>query len=182
MSKGSADAFSIAISLASGAAFVVFSLSYFQPSKQAFNLPDRNSDEDAAIIESLRNNLSAVTIIQQRTSCLGPCPSYTVNIHGNGTVIYHGGAYVRPMGVHALTVSNSEILDLLTKLDRTDFFILNDNYGLSGYDVPNTDITISDNGDEIKRVAFSAGGEVPEVLVYLRTEIEKVSGIEAVRE
>ncbi|MGO1070365.1 DUF6438 domain-containing protein [Lysobacter sp. CA199] len=36
----------------------------------------------------------------QRTECLGSCPSCTVTLHGAGTVVYSGRAYVASTGEH----------------------------------------------------------------------------------
>lgn len=178
MTSAPVDVIPTMASFAVGIAVVMIpALLVFPSSSREFTPSDNDSREDTAIINTLKNNLSNVAISQERTPCLGPCPSYSVNIYGNGTVSYGGGRYVKPVGTQTLVISNSEMLGLVAKLDKTDFFLLKDGYGPSGYDIPYSVITISVNGNEIKRIVFLGGERVPEELVYLRNQIEKLAGI-----
>ncbi len=43
---------------------------------------------------------SSVKITLLRSGCFGTCPSYQVEVHGDGTVLYEGYGYVAVEGQH----------------------------------------------------------------------------------
>lgn len=71
----------------------------------------------------------ADTVIRpQRTSCLGPCPIYTVTIDARGTVTYEGEKFVRVIGRQTAQIAPSAVATLLASAERIHFFDLRDAY------------------------------------------------------
>ncbi len=134
--------------------------------------------KDAAIIDRLRKNLDSLTISQEKTGCLGSCPSYELVIYGNGTVSYNGYGYVKPKGSFTFTVSDSVIDELITEFDKTDFVTLKDTYGRSSEDAPYNITIISLDGKQVKRIVFQSVVSVPAEVLYMQDKIEKVVRIE----
>jgi hypothetical protein len=56
-----------------------------------------------------------------RTSCFGPCPDYSVEIRGDGTVIYEGNRCVGERGHHDGRILESRVDELFEKFMRADF-------------------------------------------------------------
>jgi hypothetical protein len=49
---------------------------------------------------------NSLKIILARTGCYGSCPSYEVEVHGDGTVLYEGRSFVAITGSHRASVSS----------------------------------------------------------------------------
>jgi hypothetical protein len=64
----------------------------------------------------------------ERTSCRGRCPSYTVRIHGDGTVDYQGGADVKTTGAAQGHLSTAEVKALVDAINNAGYFGLQDSY------------------------------------------------------
>ena len=59
-----------------------------------------------------------------RTACPGPCPSYTVQIRGDGTVHYQGKYCVLTKSTRAGHLTHDKIKNLFQAFQRADFFSL----------------------------------------------------------
>ena len=64
----------------------------------------------------------------QRTSCLGPCPIYTVTIDARGTVTYEGERFVRVVGRRTAQIDKALVATLLSRAERIRFFQMRDAY------------------------------------------------------
>lgn len=175
MSKESGFNLPAIASFAIGITFVIVSITFFTSNRPS--VPEVIDGSEETPIRDQLKDFQGIHISQERTSCLGACPSYRVKIHGNGTVNYEGWAYVSPSGMHTFTLSNGTINRLIDQLDRISFLKLDDSYGYFGQDVSTTIIHIQLDG-EGKRVVLG-GGDLPEELTYIRNQIEEAVGIHA---
>ncbi len=117
-------------------------------------------------------------IHMQRTSCLGPCPVYTVAIDARGTVTYDGERFVRLVGHQTAHIAPSLVARLLANAERVHFFDLRDAYRVienpdgtisAASDLPTTIVTITVNG-RTQRVEDYVGA--PDTLTAFEREID----------
>jgi len=122
-------------------------------------------------------NLKSVKFRLQRTGCYGSCPAYTVEVHGDGTVIYDGESFVAFTGHHLGTVPRDNVLELLDLFKAADFFSLDDEYRRLVTDNP-TYITSIEIGASRKQVIDYVGVEVgmPLSVSRLEDELDRLSG------
>jgi len=121
---------------------------------------------------SLRMTLS-------RTSCFGSCPSYSVEVRGNGAVAYQGRSYVFITGEHHSRISRKQVEQLVAKFRQADFFSLKDQYSASITDNPTETTSIEFDG--LKKqvtdyVGFYEG--MPDVVSDLENAFDELSGTE----
>jgi hypothetical protein len=118
----------------------------------------------------------------QRTSCLGPCPIYTVTIDAHGTVNYEGERSVRVVGRRTAHIDRSIVARLLTKADSIRFFEMRDAYRViehpdgtvtSVTDRPTKFVTVTVNGRTKKVEDYVAA---PDSLAELEREIDAAAG------
>lgn len=69
-----------------------------------------------------------LVITLERTACYGSCPSYKVEVHGDGTVLYNGKASIAMSGKHNGRIPQSSVLQLLEAFRAADYFSLDDTY------------------------------------------------------
>ncbi|CAM1363203.1 conserved hypothetical protein [Tenacibaculum sediminilitoris] len=83
-----------------------------------FRLVESNSKEKLSdIISEEKNNLLRIT----KTQCFGDCPVYTVAIDKEGNVVYNGIEYVLEKGIRKFTLSEKQLQELTSKLNKKDF-------------------------------------------------------------
>jgi ankyrin repeat protein len=70
----------------------------------------------------------SVIIKLTRTGCFGACPSYEVEVHGDGTVRYQGKSYVAILGDHHCPVPEENVRELVESFRKTDYYSLRDEY------------------------------------------------------
>jgi ankyrin repeat protein len=70
----------------------------------------------------------SVIIKLTRTGCFGTCPSYEVEVHGDGTVRYQGESYVAILGDHHCSVPEENVRELVKSFRETDYYSLQDEY------------------------------------------------------
>ncbi|MEZ4617761.1 MAG: DUF6438 domain-containing protein [Caldilineaceae bacterium] len=114
----------------------------------------------------------ATVISLKRTGCFGVCPSYELQIFGNGRVTYQGYGYVDVEGVQTTTIPGSSIYKLLYEFGKIDFFTLNDSYDQPITDIPTFTITLKIGGRE-KQVKHY--GCPPQELIDLAYLIDEVT-------
>lgn len=59
-----------------------------------------------------------------RTTCYGPCPSYSVEVRGDGSVDFDGEGHVLAMGHHRDKISRQAVEELLAAFRRANYFSL----------------------------------------------------------
>lgn len=111
----------------------------------------------------------------KRTTCFGTCPSYRVEIHGDGTVLYEGQAYVAVTGPHHAAVSKETVSELLDAFRNVDYYSLRDEYVWPATDLPTYETSIEIDG-KLKKVKDYAGEQVgmPLSISKLETEIDRL--------
>ncbi len=131
--------------------------------------------------------LDDVIIRMERTGCFGTCPIYSLQLKGDGAVVYNGIANVYIRGELHTFVSRQQVADLLYEFNRIGFFRLPDTIEagqtlhldgkrvdvmkLQREDLPNTRITLR-VGDASKSVVYSQ--TAPEALVRMAERIDNM--------
>src|SRR2546425_4282842 len=89
------------------------------------------------------HNWNSVKIVLSRTGCFGTCPSYRVEVHGDGAVRYDGGSYVAITGSHRASVSSGVVSEMVEAFRAADYFSLKDKYMWGATDLPTYKTSIS---------------------------------------
>jgi hypothetical protein len=82
------------------------------------------------------NDLADVRIRLERTGCPGQCPAYTVDVAGDGSVVYVGGAATLIQGERRWRVPQANVTALLDLFRRADYFKLRGYYQVRAADLP----------------------------------------------
>lgn len=118
----------------------------------------------------------SVRVTLSRSTCFGTCPSYQVEIHGDGTVMYEGKEYVAVRGRHSAKVSHEDVVELVRAFRDADYFSLDDKYVWGVTDMPTfeTSITI---GTDTKKVTDYVGLQagMPASAEALEDDIDRVA-------
>lgn len=72
--------------------------------------------------------LSDIAFSLSRSGCYGTCPSYRVEIRGDGEVVYEGGPYVDVQGRHAYRISPQAVAELVGIARRDGIWGLSGSY------------------------------------------------------
>jgi hypothetical protein len=111
----------------------------------------------------------------ERSTCLGPCPSYTVTIRASGLVSWDGRANVTQTGIANAQISWDAARAIIEKFRTAGFWTLCAKYDRLVTDVPTT-ITTLHIGDHQKSVSDRANG-APEWLRKLDYEAELLADV-----
>jgi Domain of unknown function (DUF6438)/Ankyrin repeat len=146
--------------------------------------PDRNFPDDP--------DPSSVLIALKRTSCYGTCPSYRIELRGDGEVSYVGEGNVLVTGSHRWLIDPATIAPLLELFRRANYFALDGYYEYPVSDLP-TYITRLRIGERDKFVLNYGGGgfggavastsvpgdwpDMPPVVSEIERAIDKISGV-----
>lgn len=125
------------------------------------------------------HNWHSVKIVLSRTGCYGMCPSYRVEVHGDGTVLYDGASFVAITGSHRASVSRDVVSEIVEAFRAADYFSLRDKYMWGATDLPTYKTSISVDG-RTKEVIDYAGEQVgmPKSVSKLEEAIDRLSGVE----
>jgi hypothetical protein len=120
---------------------------------------------------------STLQIRLVRTPCFGRCPAYSVEIRGDGTVVYEGEHFVEVQGVHLAHVPDATVRRLFDAFVRADFFWTYDEYRSPVTDLPTSIVTISFDGHS-KTVVDYAGEQqgLPKAVADLEDAIDAAAG------
>jgi hypothetical protein len=121
----------------------------------------------------------SLVITLERTGCYGTCPSYKVEIHGDGTVLYTGKAFVAVSGKHSGRITQSSVLQLLEGFRAADYFSLDDTYiwGITDLSTYITSIAF----DSVHKSVVDYAGEhagMPDAVRELEETIDQIVGSE----
>ena len=120
-----------------------------------------------------------VKITLERTGCFGTCPSYRVEVRGDGSVLYRGHGDVTFKGIHHGLVPQSNVIELVKLFEQADYYSLRDEYRSSITDNPTqiTSITIDGRQKQVvDYVGLPAG--MPLAVAQLEPAIDRLSGSE----
>lgn len=161
--SGPADRRPDAIKAATALRFKPFEMAGHQASIQ-FDFPIRSETEDyigppdrvfPAQLDPVR-----VRIALRRTACYGTCPSYWVEVRGDGRVTYQGSGYVVVEGAHHWKIDRTAAARLVERFRRANYFKLDGYYTVDVTDIP-TYVTRVGVGQQRKFV-LNYGGNMPE--------------------
>jgi ankyrin repeat protein len=124
-------------------------------------------------------DLNTLRMSLTRTSCFGSCPAYSVEVRGNGEVIYRGEGSVLITGEHHDRISRQEVIKLLDAFHNADYFSLKDGYSQLVTDVPTYTTAIEFDGHK-KSVGdhVGAAGGMPDIVTELEGKIDELAGTE----
>ncbi len=119
---------------------------------------------------------NSLRITLSRTLCYGTCPDYSVEIHGDGAVIYTGNRYVAVTGVEKSRISMDGVRELLDLFRKADYFSLRDEYAARVTDNPTFFTSISFDG-KTKKVRNYVGWEVgiPQGVTNIEEAIDRIA-------
>jgi len=121
-------------------------------------------------------NMATLRMTLARSMCLGPCPSYTVEIRGDGTVQFEGLAHVDAMGKHSDRISRDAVTELLAAFQRADFFSLKNEYAAAITDIPSFTVSIEFDGRKksvLDHYGLSVG--MPEAVADLEEAFDRLA-------
>ena len=115
----------------------------------------------------------------ERTKCFGPCPSYSVEVQGNGVVVFEGRANVFAKGHHRGTISKQMLRELFKTFQRANYFSLKSNYTAQITDSRQC-ITSIGFDSAYKSVVDYVGSLVgmPEAVTNVEDSIDRIAGTE----
>jgi hypothetical protein len=121
------------------------------------------------------NNFSNITIGIERNMCLGTCPVYSLEIFGNGTVVYIGERFVNVTGKQISNISKDKVKELVEEFYNIDYFSLNDTYDkIVKTDQPTVTTSINISGT-FRSIFDNLGALAPEGLRVLENEIDETA-------
>jgi ankyrin repeat protein len=119
----------------------------------------------------------SVKITLNRTGCFGTCPSYKVEVHGDGSVLYEGHGDVTFTGSHHGLVPQANVIELVKLFEQADYFSLADDYTASVTDNPTQTTSIEMDGrrkELVDYVGLAAG--MPLSARKLEEAVDRLSG------
>lgn len=120
---------------------------------------------------------NSLRITLNRSGCYGKCPTYEVDIHGDGTVLYDGKANVRTKGKRVAKISHASLMELVDVFRKADYFSLSESYVYGVTDNPGYVSSISFDGLS-KSVLDYRGRDVgmPQDVSDVESAIDRLSG------
>jgi hypothetical protein len=115
------------------------------------------------------NDWKSVRVGLRRTRCNGSCPEYSVDVQGDGTVLYKGEAWVAVVGEQRTSVSREVIIRLVDAFRDADFYSLDDEYVWAASDFPTYELSIEIDG-HVKKIRDYAGLHVGMPMSIARLE------------
>jgi hypothetical protein len=124
--------------------------------------------------------IGQVRIVLERSGCFGSCPSYRVELGGNGEVLFHGDGFVTFPGDHKSSVSPLVIQCLLNDFRLVDFWSLDREYVANVTDLPTYKISLTIGG-KTKVLTDYAGRmvDMPLGVTVLEEAIDQAAGSDA---
>jgi uncharacterized protein DUF6438 len=119
----------------------------------------------------------SLRITLSRGACYGRCPTYQIEIHGDGTVLYDGKENVATRGKQTAKISHASLVQLVEVFRKADYFSLADKYVSGVTDNPTYVSSISFDGVS-KSVLDYAGRKVgmPPSVSDVEDAIDHLSG------
>jgi len=114
----------------------------------------------------------------ERSVCYGFCPSYIVEISGDGNVSYCGMAFVEQTGLRTRQINPNKVRSLYDQILAANFFSLQDSYTALITDNPTYIVSVSVDG-RTKTVADYVGHKVgmPESVTGIQKSIDDLAGV-----
>jgi ankyrin repeat protein len=122
-------------------------------------------------------DLHSLRIKLRRTACFGSCPDYTVEVRGDGSIVFTGKSYIAVAGEHHGRISHDDLQSLLEAFRAADYFSLEDRYVSEVTDCPTYITAIAFDGWTKSVVDYE--GEragMPAIVAELEKTIDRLSG------
>jgi ankyrin repeat protein len=119
----------------------------------------------------------SVRIMLDRTTCLGTCPSYKIEVRGDGTVAYTGRDFVAITGQHAGRISQAALRDLVDAFRAANYFNLRGHYEAGITDGPTYTTSITFDGFHESVVDYMGQqASMPPSVSTLEETIDRLAG------
>ena len=89
---------------------------------------------------------NSLRITLSRSGCYGMCSTYEIEIHGDGSVLYDGQAYVGTTGKQKVQISHASLVKLVDAFRKVDYFSLAAGYASGVTDMPTYVTSIAFDG------------------------------------
>jgi len=89
---------------------------------------------------------NSLRITLSRSGCYGMCSTYEIEIHGDGSVLYDGQAYVGTTGKQKVQISHVSLVKLVDAFRKVDYFSLAAGYASGVTDMPTYVTSIAFDG------------------------------------
>jgi len=112
-----------------------------------------------------------------RTGCYGVCPAYSVELHGDGQVLFEGEGNVLIVGHHRGHISKDALTGLFAAFRDADYFSAKDEYVSMSTDLPTFTTSIEFDGHKkaVKNYeGYSVG--IPDPVARLERKIDQAVG------
>jgi hypothetical protein len=120
---------------------------------------------------------NSLRITLARSGCYGMCSTYDIEIHGDGTVLYGGKAYVGTKGERKVKISHASLVKLVDVFHKSDYFSLADGYAAASTDNPTYASSISFDGLSKSVLDYvGQGAGMPKAVSELESAIDRLSG------
>ena len=121
----------------------------------------------------------SVGITLDRTSCLGTCPSYRIEVRGDGTVAYTGRKFVAISGDHRGRISPADLRELVEAFRSSHYLLLSNKYIAGITDGPTYSTSITLDGlhkSVVDYLGEKAWPPMPPKLSKLEETIDRLAG------
>ncbi|MBK8905345.1 MAG: hypothetical protein IPM53_29450 [Anaerolineaceae bacterium] len=144
-------------------------------------------DEDR---QTLIPQNASVVITLERTICFGDCPSYRLEIHDDGRVLYEGAKHVRQAGQHSAQISQADVQRLIAGFEDLNYYALVADYHRAANPLcvrddyewrrhaPDVITSLSVNGQRTEITHYHGLLNAPEELYALEDLIDEVANSE----
>lgn len=131
--------------------------------------PERQVPMPQAPLEQVRIGL-------QRGACLGSCPEYRIEVHGDGQVVYEGLRHVAVQGRHVYRVPVEEVARLVESAREKDLWSMKPAYSAEITDHPGYTVTLEVDG-QLHRIYDYVGRKagMPRLVTEFEEEIDAVA-------
>jgi hypothetical protein len=123
--------------------------------------------------------VEALHVHLDRGECFGTCPVYSVDIAGDGKVIFKGQDYVDVLGEHRYEVPREDIARLLAQLRSSDLWSTRSQYRAAVTDIPTFTLSVKLGQNEHRIVDY--GGRMagmPVAVTEFEEEVDKIGHTE----
>ena len=138
--------------------------------------PEQRPSSSVASFPEIRD-WSSLRITLSRTMCFGTCPSYSLTVSADGSVVYNGDAYVQYCGEFRGHVPREAVRQLVQLFKRADYFNTFDRYAMNATDGTTFTTSIAFD-DKSKSVADYSGLWVgmPEPVSDIEDAVDHLAG------
>jgi hypothetical protein len=122
---------------------------------------------------------AAIMAELSRGECYGYCPVYSISIHEDGTVNYHGIRFVKTVGDSTFRISTAQVAEIRAAFKKARFSDLSGDYTHVDMTDAETVATALTEHGQTKRVAHYHGDtKAPAQLNELEAEIDRLVDID----